>query len=127
MTRYAYVGNTAYELIFGGKCDLTDTQAEELAAEYSALGLLWKKCKWNGYNCVIAKASPGRFSQFCEKRGSVWKSIQDRVGYTGFTIALNNRYEPGVTEPDMDFIRGSKWKSVVALIDANFKPWWSFW
>ena len=121
MADYAYVGETAYELIY--KEDdppLTDAQAEALAAEYSKLGLAWKNCTWNGYHCVIAKAPPEVFSQFCLKRRSQWEAIRDRAGFSGLTNALNNRYQPGLTDPDMNFLRGPKWKAVVALIDANY-------
>ena len=121
MANYAYVGETAYELIY--KQDdppLTPAQAEALAAEYSKLGLPWKSCTWNGYNCVIAKAPPEVFSQFCLKRRSEWEAIRDRVGYNGLTDALNNRYEPGRTVPDMNLLSGPRWKAVVAFIDANY-------
>jgi hypothetical protein len=145
MATYAYVGDTAYELIYKEDPDLTEAQAEALAAEYSKLGLPWKKCKWNGHNSVIAKASPQSFNRFCERRGAEWQSIRDRVGYSGLTIALNNRYQPGVTEPDMAFLSGPEWKAVVASIKANYdarpiergtgtgsaaqpkKSWWRFW
>src|SRR5438552_3532529 len=101
MPTFAYVGDTAYELIYKEDPNLTDAQAEALAAEYSKLGLLWKKGTWKGYNCVFAKAPPEQFSQFCEKRNAQWESIRDRAGYSGYTKALNNRYRPGMTEPDM--------------------------
>ncbi len=117
MAEYAYVGDTAFELIYKDDPPLTDAQAEALAAEYSKLGLSWKKCTWNGYNCVIAKAPEEAFNQFCEKRNSEWQSIRDRVGYDGLTIALNNRYRPGITEPSLG---PERWDDVEAFIDANY-------
>lgn len=141
MAEYAYVGDTAYELIYRDDPPLTDAQAESLAAEYSQLGLPWRKAPWNGYNCVIAKAPPEAFSQFCVKRNADWQSIRDRVGYDGSTKALNNRYQPGFTQHNL----GPEWDDVVDFIEANYKsriikrggdagfagrpkkPWWRFW
>lgn len=116
MADYAYVGDTAYELVYKTDPPLTDTQAEALAAEYSKLGLAWKKCTWKGYNCVIAKARPEAFSSFCVKFSSEWQSIRDRVGYDGLTIALNNRYQPGKTVKTLV----PEWDDVVAFVDANY-------
>lgn len=119
MSSYAYVGDTAYELVYKDDPGLTDAQAEALATEYSKLGFPWRKGTWKGYNCVFAKASPEQFNQFCKKMDSAWQSIRERVGYSGYAHGLNNRYQPGRTEPDMRFISG-EWKAVVAFIEANY-------
>ena len=112
------VGDTAYQLIYKDDPPLTDAQAEALAAEYAGLGLHYKKCTWKGSNCVIIKTSADDYKKFCETEPAPWKSIQKRVGYSGYLIAKSNTYQPGTTSfsPDAD------WNAVVAFIEASFSP-----
>lgn len=121
--RYAYVGDIAYELVFKDDPPFTDAQAKALAAEYSKLGLRWKKCVWNGHNCVIVKAPPHQLSQFCCNLSTCWNSIRDRVGYRGLFHRVTNRYEPERSDSGLDrsFFCRQEWLELVAFIDANYE------
>ena len=136
-------GDTAYELIYKDDDPLTDAQAEALVTEYAKLGLRYRKCTWNGHNCVITKAPAAEYKGFCEEKSKHWQSIQERVGYSGSLCGKNNTYDPGSTF----FSPGADWQDVVAFIDATYecggastgqskttvsspqpkKPWWKFW
>ncbi|MBN1621590.1 MAG: hypothetical protein JW871_03265 [Endomicrobiales bacterium] len=113
---YKVVGDTAYALVYKQDQPLTEAQAEALAEEYAKLGVRYKKCVWKGINCVITKAPAAEFEAFCEKKKQNWKSIQERVGYSGFITVKDNTYAPG----RLAFTPGPDWNEIVAFIDSNF-------
>ena len=110
------VGDTAYELVYKDDPPLTDAQARALAAEYGKLGLHCKKARWNGLNCVIAKAPSGEYKRFSKKQSERWQAIQKRVGYSGYLNSKNNTYQPGETS----FTPGEDWSDVVSFINTAF-------